>query len=198
MKPLFIKRTLAFIIDITIVLFVSTLIVSFMPANEKVDKLSEKLNEVINKTTEKKVNIKQYMNEIDKINYEMTKVSVITTLIEIVIYILYFIVLPVYNNGQTVGKKLQHIKVKNKSNAELSINNMLFREIIRHGIWIDIIVIILVMFIKQSTFIPINNVLSIIESIILIVSIIMIIIRSDGRALHDYIGNTIVVNEEEK
>lgn len=198
MKPLFSKRILSYFIDLFIVFCISALITSFIPISEKAQGLSENMNDVVSMLSEKKIDFKQYANEINNINYELTKETVISTLVSIIVYILYFVVYPVYNNGQTVGKKMFRLKIINSKNQQLTFNNLLFREMILHSIALNIIVTVLVLFLNKSQFISLSNMLSIIQEIIFIVIIIMIILKKDGRGLHDIVGNTIVISEEER
>ena len=106
MKAQFSKRCFAYIIDVFIVLVLSSLITGLIPISEKAQNLTETLNDVVNKTTEKEISITEYNKLLKDINYDLSKETIMTSLITIVIYLLYFVVLPMYNNSQTFGKKM--------------------------------------------------------------------------------------------
>lgn len=197
MKPLFSRRLCAYLIDIIIVLFISVSVTSFIPTSEKVKTLTEKMNEVVTLASEKEISFEKYSTEINNINYDLTKETVISNLLSIIIYILYFVIYPVYNNGQTIGKKLLKLKVINIKEKKLTFNNLLFRELLLHSIALNIIINIVVLFVNENSFISINNILNITQEAILFVIIIMIITRKDGRGFHDILGNTMVINKEE-
>lgn len=196
MKIPFTKRFLSYLIDIIIIFMLSTFITSFVPTSQKVKQLTEELNQSLKTEVEEK-DINDQLTKTSDITYQISKETVITSLITITTYILYFVVLPVYNKGQTLGKRAMKIKIKNVTNRELTINNMLFREMILHNILINIISTILVMILNKNQYMISNYILSCIQMTFFVIIIIMIVIRNDGRGLHDIMGNTIVTNEEE-
>lgn len=197
MKPLFSKRLCAYFIDLIIILFISGFVTSFIPISEKTKVLTEQMNEVVTLASEKQISFEKYSAEINNINYDLTKETVISNLLSIIIYILYFVIYPVYNNGQTIGKKMFKLKIMNTKEKKLTFNNLLFRELLLHGIALNIIVNILILFIDKNGFITFSNIFNIAQEIVLFAIIIMIIIKKDGRGLHDVLGNTMVINREE-
>ena len=102
-----------------------------------------------------------------------------------------------YNNGQTVGKKLMKIKVKSITDESLSINTMLFRALIIYGIAANIINLILILLLKKELYLSISNTISIIQSLIVIISVFMILFSKQKRGIHDIITKTEVVNKED-
>ena len=198
MKPFFTRRMMSYLVDILIIFMISSLIAGFLSVSEKAQKISENANDIVKKVTEKEIDYKTYTQNIREINYDLSRETVITTLITIVIYILYFVVYPVINKGQTIGKKLMKIKIQNNDGTKkLSMNNMIIREMILHGMLIDLIMTIFVLFLNKKNYLFVSNILNVIEIMIYITILFMVIIRKDGRGLHDILANTIVVNEEE-
>lgn len=196
MKPYFFKRLVSYLIDIFIVFMLATFITSFIPTNENVKQLTEEMRKTLEINSKNEDEIKQQISKTNDITYQLSKETVMSSLVTITTYILYFVVFPVYNKGQTLGKKIMKLKMKNISGTELTINNMLFREMILHSILINIISTILVMILNKENFIISNYILSCIQMIFFVIILMMIVIRNDGRGLHDIIGNTIVENEE--
>lgn len=192
------KRYAAYILDFIIVLIISSSVMSVIPTSDTEKALIDELNDVVTLTSEKKIDIKTYKEKLGTINYKLSKETVISSLSIITIEILYFVVLPVYNNGQTLGKKALKIKIKNNKKEKLAINNMLIRELILHSIGLNIVTNVLVLFLKAAPFIKIKEVLDSCQLFIIVFIIGMILFRKDGRGLHDIVSGTIVVNEEEK
>ena len=165
--------------------------------SNKAKKINEDIIDVSNMVTEKKVDYKTYSKTIILYNYDLSKETVISTLVTMVIYVLYFTIYPVLNYGQTIGKKLLKLKIINNDKKEkLTTNNLLIRELILHGILFDLIMTILILFVSKKTYMYFNTIIGVTEMIIYIVILFMIIIRKDGRGLHDLLGNTKVINEE--
>ena len=197
MPAQFNKRFFAYIIDIFIVLVIANLITMFIPISEKTQDYYKELQTTQKKMYDKEIDVKEYTDIVLEDNYNISKGTVLISLTSIIIYILYFVVYQVYNNGQTVGKKLMKIKVKSITDESLSINTMLFRALIIYGIAANIINLILILLLKKELYLYISNTISIIQSLIVIISIIMILFSNQKRGIHDIITKTEVVNKED-
>lgn len=195
MRAKFTKRILAFLIDIIIVSLISSVITYFIPV-KNLEKYSEQLTETVESFEKEEINQKEYVEKVEKINYQISKETVITNLVSVAIYIIYFVVIPVYNKKQSFGKRIMRIKLENIEGKDVNANDLLFRSFIIYGILYNLITIVLILLLKQQTFIIINRYLSYIYDIMLVVILLLVIIRKDGRGLHDFVGKTIVVEEE--
>lgn len=197
MPAQFNKRFFAYIIDIFIVLVIANLITMFIPISEKTQDYYKGLQTTQKKMYDKEIDVKEYTDKVLEDNYNISKGTVLISLTSIIIYILYFVVYQVYNNGQTVGKKLMKIKVKSITDESLSINTMLFRALIIYGIATNIINLILILLLKKELYLSISNTISIIQSLIVIISVFMILFSKQKRGIHDIITKTEVVNKED-
>ena len=197
MPAQFNKRFFAYIIDIFIVLVIANLITMFIPISEKTQDYYKELQTTQKKMYDKEIDVKDYTDIVLEDNYNISKGTVLISLTSIIIYILYFVVYQVYNNGQTVGKKLMKIKVKSITDESLSINTMLFRALIIYGIAANIINLMLILLLKKELYLSISNTISIIQSLIVIISVFMILFSKQKRGIHDIITKTEVVNKED-
>lgn len=197
MPAQFNKRFFAYIIDIFIVLVIANLITMFIPISEKTQDYYKELQTTQKKMYDKEIDVKEYTDIVLEDNYNISKGTVLISLTSIIIYILYFVVYQVYNNGQTVGKKLMKIKVKSTTDESLSINTMLFRALIIYGIAANIINLILILLLKKELYLSISNTINIIQSLIVIISVFMILFSKQKRGIHDIITKTEVVNKED-
>lgn len=197
MPAQFNRRFFAYIIDIFIVLVIANLITMFIPISEKTQDYYKELQTTQKKMYDKEIDVKEYTDIVLEDNYNISKGTVLISLTSIIIYILYFVVYQVYNNGQTVGKKLMKIKVKSITDESLSINTMLFRALIIYGIAANIINLILILLLKKELYLSISNTINIIQSLIVIISVFMILFSKQKRGIHDIIAKTEVVNKED-
>ena len=197
MPAQFNRRFFAYIIDIFIVLVIANLITMFIPISEKTQDYYKELQTTQKKMYDKEIDVKEYTDIVLEDNCNISKGTVLISLTSIIIYILYFVVYQVYNNGQTVGKKLMKIKVKSITDESLSINTMLFRALIIYGIAANIINLILILLLKKELYLSISNTISIIQSLIVIISVFMILFSKQKRGIHDIITKTEVVNKED-
>ena len=150
----------------------------------------KKYNEIKNSYNDYK---KGYEKQIKKFNYEISKNSVISTIISIAIVIAYFGIFQFSMNGQTIGKKLMKLKVVKNKEGELTIFNYLIRCAILNGVIINILLIVFVNMFNTNNFYTANYIISNIQSIIEILILIMVFMTNDSRGLHDYIAGTKVV-----
>ena len=195
MKAKFFKRVIAYIIDIIIVTVISSFITVFVPLGNS-QNISNELIETMTDYQEKEITEREYLEKSEVINYKLTKETTLITLINAGIYIIYFVIVPLYNKKQTFGKRVMKIKIKNINGKKITANDLMYRSLIIYGILVNIVNVILVLFLDKSLFIVLNRYLGYLNSITLVVIILLSIIRKDGRGLHDLIGKTIVVEEE--
>ena len=134
-----------------------------------------------------------YEKKIKKYNYNISKNSVISTIISMAIVIAYFAIFQFSQGGQTIGKKIMKLRVVKAKDKELNIFNYLIRCAILNGVIVNLFLVIFVNTLDVNSFYMANYIVSNIQSIIEIVIIIMIFMTSDARGLHDYIAGTKVV-----
>ena len=190
-KSLFYQRVVAFIIDIFLVAFLSSLISSPFVDTKSVEKLNVEMQEVMDNYIEKKIDEVTYLTECSSITYRLARKNGIVNFVTIFIEILYFIVFQLYNKGQTLGKSLLKIKVKSADDEELTMNQMIFRSIIINSTLYGFISFALSIFASQSTYFYGVLVFEFIQYMVIFISGLMIMFGKSG--LHDLVSHTEVV-----
>lgn len=196
-KAYFLQRLLAYVLDMTIVVLVSTLISYPFISTKAVDKLNKQSSEILEKYQNQEISAKTYFNQSMDNSYQLSKETGLTNIVTIVVYVLYFIVYQMYMNGQTIGKRIMKIRVVKNKDGTLSMNDMLIRGLINNYILANILIAIFVL-INRNTYVYGSSIVQIIQYAILIASIFMIIIRKDGRSVADLICGTKVVSLKEE
>lgn len=192
-KATLLQRFLAYIIDVLLVSFVASLLVfPFVSDDSKIDKLNDEMMEVVEKYQEAKISIKTYATEMESITYQLAKSNGTVTLITLVCEILYFIVFQLYNNGQTIGKKILKIKVVS-DNRNLTMNQMICRCLIANSILLEILSFAFMLFAGKTVYFYGVATMEMLQYIVLIVSAFMIMGSLDGRAVHDKLAHTRVI-----
>lgn len=195
-RAYFLQRLLAYFVDVIIVVTVATLISYPFTSNKSVEKLNQQSTEIMEKYTKQEIDAQTYVNQSMDNSYQISKETGLSTVITIVLYVLYFIVFQTYMEGQTIGKRFMKIKVVKNDNSELTMNDMILRNLINNFILADILIAILVLISRDAYFYG-SMVVEAIQYSILIASIFMIIIRKDGRSVADFIAGTKVINLKE-
>lgn len=192
-KAMFSQRVPAFLIDLVLISMITSLITMFVPVNDTATKLYEEQNRVLEGYVEGSVSMEEYVNQMVDLSYDISKQTVIVSIVTIVISLLYYVVYPCYNNGQTFGKKLMKIKIKKTDDTELSMNDLLIRGMINNSILVNIINVILVLFLSKNIFLSASGLIGGIQYLVLIISLIMIAFTKNAQGLHDKVVKTEVV-----
>lgn len=195
MKADFFKRIFAYMIDYFIIL----LVLSFITANINVGSdITEKVNNLTNEYKNGNITIEEYNVEVLPLNYELTKRKLPVNVITCVIIIGYYIVFAYFNKGQTLGKKICKIRVVNDKGERASIWNILIRSLFIYGIITTLYSLISINFLDIESFNYSVSVVSVIESLFIVISLLMMLYKKDGRGLHDIVAKTKVIGEDDK
>lgn len=186
------KRLCAYIFDYLIIVVLVSLISAPFTDVQKTEKLQNESNEIITKYQAGEISVNEYMESASSVYYNLNRSTGIMTFVTIIVSILYYVVFQLYSKGQTIGKKLMKIKVISDK-GDLTMNQMIFRSLISNMILLHIINLGLITFIGKGLYIGMFVSISMIQYIIMFISIIMATTK-DGRTIHDRIAHTRVVN----
>lgn len=188
-----IPRFLAFVIDCFFVSMLVSLISYPFLDFDAIDVLNQSLNQISTDYVNKVIDAEVYISSATSIFYRLAKKQGLYSLMLIFFNIMYFVVYQFYNKGQTIGKKIMKIKVVSYDSKELSMDNYIFRSAIVNSIIVDMIIFALVIFASEQVWFVGVGLIGGIEYVLLFICTIMIILKKDGRGLHDLISNTKVV-----
>ena len=194
MKSSFFERVGAYFIDIIIVSIIVSLIGYSLPNNEST--VEKQLSELTTKYVSGEVTSSEYLDSYSVLLYQNEKDNMLKNGIGLVLTIAYFIIFQYMNEGQTIGKKLLHIKVvDNKTKKCTNMLKGLLRSIIVLGIASSSLNLILLNFTNKRVFMISYSIIAMLESIFTLVSIVFVLYRKDGRGLHDMMAGTTVIKE---
>ena len=206
LKALFSQRFVAFMIDLILVSFITSLVTAIIPTNSSIDKLYDQQVKIVENYTNQKITMQEYVNQLVDINYDIAKQTGIITLVSIAISLLYYVLYVYRNDGQSIGKKMMKIKIQKKDkDKELTMNDLLFRTMILQGTLVSIIGFCTILFLDKDTYLATNSLLNLIQYSILIISFFLVAFTKERQGLHDMVAKTEVVctnnvlnKEEEK
>lgn len=191
------KRFMAYLIDIMIVGLVATALSSINVLNpyydnyiESYDLFNETLDSIDEDNANSVITSELFINQLQN----NLKYSVYSTTLSFVCYLLYFVGFQKWNKNQTVGKKLMKLKVVSvEGNENISVINYTVRTIILYNLLFTMIGVCTAFYLTSKTFLTTFMIVSFIGYIITYIGYLMIIIRKDGRGLHDIMGFTKVI-----
>lgn len=193
-KSNFGKRLVAYILDAIIVSLIFSFLTMFIKESNNLINLNNQLNTISENFINKTITMKEYFNQYSSIEYLISKEMFLQNLFSLILMIGYFVILPYYYNGQTIGKKLMKIKIV-KEDDKLTINDLALRSLLSNGIAMTFIELALIFLIKDTAYFIAISILSFIQFLLVITSIFMILYRKDKKALHDIVCKTLVVDE---
>ena len=199
MNHTFFKRIGAYVLDVLIVSLLVSLL-SYVPfLNPSRDAYSEKYNELVNlqeQYTSNEISLDEYNQAFVPIAYEIYRYNTYYVIIDLVCTLLYFGVLQFFCKGQTIGKKLFQIRVVSNDERPLTIVNFILRTVVLSNMIISIALQCIVHFMGVDHYYMVYENVNLVGSIILYIMLFMIVVRADGRGLHDFVANTKVVLDD--
>ena len=193
MKPQSYKRIVAYFIDIIIVTVISSLLTFNIYDSKSYQKQTNDYVQLINDYTNQKISKKEYKDKTNDVVYNMNRETIVITIVNVVMTTIYFVVLPYFMEGATLGKKLMNLKIVSIKNDKINMNQFLIRSLLINGIIMNILTILLMLFTSKSIYLKFNDIITYTFGTFYIISFIMILYRKDGRGLHDLLGNTKVI-----
>jgi uncharacterized RDD family membrane protein YckC len=164
--------------------------------SKKTTDISDDMFNLIQKYNAKEINEEEYLIDLENIQYKLARTTEIYSIFLILVSVLYYVVLPLYYNGRTLGKKLMKLKITS-TDKELTANQLIIRSFICNGVIFNIISVLLLMFSPRSIFVSLNGEINLIKFLIMCVSIGTIIITKQGLTIHDMLAHTKVINYKE-
>lgn len=195
MKANFRQRLLAHFIDVLILSFIVS-IISVGFGNEKVIKLNDKANELMNSYLSGDVDEDDYINDYIDIYYDISRAGVINNVVYLVVSVGYFLIFQYLNGGASIGKKLMKIRIVNRDKGDVSFLQMFVRTAIVNEILPMLIIILLIFVTNGFTFFVGYSIISLACNLFVITCIVMILYRKDMLALHDIMSRSMVIRED--
>jgi len=192
----FFKRAGAYIFDFMIVALLVSLL-SYVPfLNPKRMQYSEKYNELLNvyeQFNQNEISEEEYNEAYVPISYELYRLNTNYVILDLVVVLCYFGVLPYFLKGQTLGKKLFQIRIVSASDKPITVVNYMLRSIVLNNVIISIALQAVVYLFDVSHYATIYQNINLVGYLMLYICLFMVMVRSDNRGLHDIIAGTKVV-----
>lgn len=196
-KPYFLRRIIAYLIDIILVTLLSTAI-SMVFINNTISKnYTKELVELSKKCSNNELSSEECEAQSNDLNYRFAVETVDTTIVNCSVAIVYYVILCFYCHGITLGKYLMRLRIVSANDKELNIFNYLIRALFVNLILSNMVSIICVYTMNKETFNSIYPKLSNLLSIFLLVTMLFMMYREDGRGLHDLMSNTKIISTKE-
>lgn len=190
---MFKKRLFAYLIDVIILSIILAFIGLFIPTSSNLTNLGNELLSLKNNFSSGSIDNFTFLNQYSGIVYSIDRELFLTNLINVTVGIIYFIVFPLYNNGQSFGKKIKGLKIVSNDNSDVTSNALLVRYLFMDSIGVTIISMCLIFILNDFGYFLCQSLLSFLQFLVVIVSIFMVIYSREKRSLPDLIAGTKVI-----
>ncbi len=197
MKTL-LKRLGAYFIDYVIVTLVIYGLMLLPFVNPHKEEYNTKYNEVIRVNEQfqnNEMSEEEFEEALVPLAYDLYRLYGSYVIVSTLCFIGYFVVFQFLNKGKTVGKRLFKLKVCSKDDKEVTFGAFLIRAIVLYNLLIPILELIVVYVMKVDTYYGVYQNVNMVGYIIMYISLFLMLVRTDGRGLHDLVARTIVVEE---
>ena len=158
-------------------------------------KITKKEYKTINKNMDN-----HYLKIYKKLYSKVEKNSICYFIIYLITTIFYFVFFNYYTNGETLGKKIFHLKIVNNkdNNKKVSILSYIIRAIFLYQPIYYIIKLICVMTLNGNDYYSVTSIVYDIQYYLQFIIILTVMIKMDGRGLHDLLAGTRVASYNRK
>lgn len=203
------RRISAFLIDIFLVTFISTIFSSISYVNpfignykvaydEYRENYKSESESVLTNPTIK--NVVDYSNKMSKQIYKIDYSMLFNNIYYLVFSFLYFVLFAYFTNGQTLGKKLFKLKVVRQDGEKLKLSNLMLRTLLSGssifmGVNIIVVIQLLLLMIPQNQVYFYAILFSSMISYVIEIIGLILLFSKEHRSLDDIIGSTKVIDE---
>lgn len=203
------RRISAFLIDIFLVTFISTIFSSISYVNPFIGNYKvayDEYREIYKSESESVLtnptikNVVDYSNKMSKQIYKIDYSMLFNNIYYLVFSFLYFVLFAYFTNGQTLGKKLFKLKVVRQDGEKVKLSNLMLRTLLSGssifmGVNIIVVIQLLLLMISQNQVYFYAILFSSMISYVIEIIGLVLLFSKEHRSLDDIIGSTKVIDE---
>ena len=203
------RRISAFLIDIFLVTFVSTIFSTISYVNPFIENYKvayDEYREIYKSESESVLtnptikNVVDYSNKMSKQIYKIDYSMLFNNIYYLVFSFLYFVLFAYFTNGQTLGKKLFKLRVVRQDGEKVKLSNLMLRTLLSGssifmGVNIIVVIQLLLLMISQNQVYFYAILFSSMISYIIEIIGLVLLFSKEHRSLDDIIGSTKVIDE---
>ena len=191
-------RIKAYLLDLLFILFIFVICNNLIPRSDKLNRYKSDERELHESYVEQKISLKEYTEKYEELYYNISSESKINDMVYIISLLIYFVVVPYYFNGQTLGLFLNRLRIERFTIGKLQMWQLFVRNVVIVGLGYSICGVLLVYFLESDKYYKVLLGISALQVILLLLSWIMVIRKKEKRGLHEIFSNTEVVSLKKK
>lgn len=188
------KRIICYIVDLIIISSICFIISMIIPKSDTFINIQNQISNLSNDYLNNEVTFGSYFNLFSELSNKLDRANILYMSISFGISILYFVIIPLFLKGRTIGMMICKLKIRLKDNKKL-ISSVLIRSIISYGILFYLLQLLIMYFILDKNYLLILTFLAIIQILVVICNAFMIKYRDDKRSLADILSSSNILIE---
>ena len=152
------------------------------------NKYEIELNNLNEDLLEEKISYEDYFNQFKVLTHNIDKTNIGINIVNTVLLIVIFIVVPFVNNGTTIGQKLLKIKIIKDSGLQLE--DLVGRAVIINGLGYMFFMFIILYLLPSNAYFIAITLLGLFQIIVVIVNAFMVLYSKDKKGIADKFTNT--------
>ena len=177
------KRFFAYLIDVLIIFIIISLVKQILPINKYEIELNN-LNELY---LEQKIGLTEYFNDIPTITHNIDKSNIGINIINTILIIISFIIIPFINKGQTIGQKILKIKILKD---DIKLEDYVGRAVIINGLGYMFFMFIILYLTNDNIYFILINLLGFFQILVVIINCFMVLYSKNKCGIADKFTNT--------
>lgn len=190
MKVNIARRISAYIIDIVFIGIIITLIGYNFINDHNLKVINREMSVLNEKYVQKKIKTSEYIKEYSVITKKIDSEQVIVSIISISMVMIYFVIVPYFIQGKTLGLYIFKLKIVRYDDQLLSLNNLLIRSLIINGLAFFSLSLVFIYIFSGLLYFIMVSILGIIQFALVIKSATMVIYNKNGLGIQDVLSKT--------
>ena len=187
------KRMIAYMIDLLLITSILMILFSILPSDLKTQKVQTKIDQIGEEYASGEMDKMTYFMTLSSLEKDLDQNQALEIVIDSVLIVIYFIIVPYIWNGFTVGKRIMNLKIVSNENKKVHLMSLFMRAFIIDGLLASLLIIFGIYVIDESFYLSFVSILAILQLLSLIVSYFMIKYRRDLKGLDDILSHSKVV-----
>ena len=191
-------RIKAYLIDFLVLLLVLTLINLIIPKSDYLNTLEIEQNAIMEDYMSGRINFSDYVTNYGALYYEGAQEQQLTYLLYLFFMIIYFVIVPFFWKGRTLGCYLCNVQIERFAQGRLYMWQLFVRYSIVFGIGYIFLSNILLICLSSKYYFPVVSVIAIFQFVLALFSAITVLWKSEKRGLHEFLSDTEITKIIEK
>lgn len=188
-----IKRTIAYIIDLVFITSFLLILFYFLPVSNESKKIGMEIDSIGEKYALKEIDKMTYFMELSSLEKDLSKLEAIENIINAVVIVIYYILIPYIMSGATFGKKIMNLKIVSDNDSKVSLMSLFIRTFIVDGLLACLLIPIGIYVIPKDFYLSFISILAILQVLTLIISFFMIKYKRNSLGLQDVCSHSKVI-----